>query len=225
MRSCDGLDLGSSVALSMPWVPFHHLRSAPFRCEEGKLPENINPCQSLTALGNISWNNNNDGCCCSISKLCLSLCDPLDCSTQGSSVFHCLLTIWAWVCSNSCTLSLWCYLTIPSSVPLFPACLQSFPASEFFLKSQFFAWGSQSIRESFSFSISPSSEYSGLISFRTDLTGLIALLSKGLSRVFSSTTIQKHQFFGTRPSLWPSSHIRTWLLEKPQLWLYGQRRI
>ena len=57
-----------------------------------------------------------------------------------------------------------------------------------------------------SFSISPSNEYSGLIS-----TGLISLLSKGLSRVFSSTTIQKHQFFGTRPSLWPSSHIRPYM--------------
>ena len=65
---------------------------------------------------------------------------------------------------------------------------------------------------SFSFSISPSNEYSGLISFRT---GLIPLQSKGLSRVFSSTTVQKHQFFSTQPSLWFSSHIRTWLLEKP----------
>ena len=88
MRSCDGLDLGSSVALSTPRVPFHHLRSALFRCEEGKFPGNINPYQSLTALGNISWNNNNDGCCCcSVSKLCLSLCDPLDCSTTGLLCF------------------------------------------------------------------------------------------------------------------------------------------
>ena len=51
-------------------------------------------------------------------------------------------------------------------------------------------------------------------------TGLISLLSKGLSRVFSSTTVQKHRFFSTQPSLWSSSHIHTWLLEKPQLWLY-----
>ena len=65
---------------------------------------------------------------------------------------------------------------------------------------------------SFSFSISPSNEYSGLISFR--LTGLI-LQSKGLSRVFSSTTVQKHQFFGAQPSLWSNFHIHTWLLEKP----------
>ena len=69
-----------------------------------------------------------------------------------------------------------------------------------------------------SFSISPSNEYSGLISFRTDL---ISLKSKGLSRVFSNTTIQKHQFFGTQLSLWSNSHIHTWLLKKPQLWLHG----
>ena len=61
---------------------------------------------------------------------------------------------------------------------------------------------------SFSLSISPSNEYSGLISFRT---GLISLLSKGLSRVFSSTTIQKHQFFRAQPSSWSNSHIHTWL--------------
>ena len=66
---------------------------------------------------------------------------------------------------------------------------------------------------SFSFSISPSNEYSGLISFR--LTGLISLLSKGLSRVFSNTRIQKHQFFDAQPSLWFNSHIHTRPLEKP----------
>ena len=66
---------------------------------------------------------------------------------------------------------------------------------------------------SFSFSISPPNEYSGLISL--GLTGLICFLSKGLSRVFSSTTVQKHQFFSTQPSLWYNSHIHTQLLEKP----------
>ena len=71
---------------------------------------------------------------------------------------------------------------------------------------------------SFSLSISPPNEYSGLISFR--MTGLISLLCKGLSRVFSSTTIEKHHFFGAQPSLWSSSHICTWLLEKPKLLLY-----
>ena len=66
---------------------------------------------------------------------------------------------------------------------------------------------------SFSFSISPSNEYSGLISFRRDWLDL--LLSKGLSRVFSSTTVQKCQFLSVQPSPWSNSHIHTWLLEKP----------
>ena len=66
---------------------------------------------------------------------------------------------------------------------------------------------------SFSFSISPYNEYSELVSFT--LTGLISLLSKGLSRVFPSTTIQKYPFFSAQPSLWSNSHIYTWLLEKP----------
>ena len=57
--------------------------------------------------------------------------------------------------------------------------------------------------------------------FPLGLTGLISLLSKGLSRVFSSTTIQKHQFFRAQPSLWSTSHICTCLLEKPQLWVDG----
>ena len=62
------------------------------------------------------------------------------------------------------------------------------------------------------FSISPSNEYSGLIPYRI---GLISLQSKGVSRVFSNTTVQKHQYLGTQPALWSSSHICTWLLEKP----------
>ena len=70
---------------------------------------------------------------------------------------------------------------------------------------------------SFSFSISPSNEYSGLISFRLDW--MISLQSKGLSRVFSNTTVQKHQFFGTQLSLQSNSHIHTWPLGKPKPWL------
>ena len=66
---------------------------------------------------------------------------------------------------------------------------------------------------SFSFSISPSNEYQDW--FPLGLTGLISLQSKGLSRVFSNTTVQKHQFFGAQFSLWSNSHIHTWLLEKP----------
>ena len=71
---------------------------------------------------------------------------------------------------------------------------------------------------SFSFSISPSNEYSGLISFRMDWFDLLAvqgIARKSKSRIFSGNTYWKHQFFGTRPSLWSNSHIHTWLLEKP----------
>ena len=71
---------------------------------------------------------------------------------------------------------------------------------------------------SFSFSISPSSEYSGLIPFRMDCFVFPAVQER-LSRVFSNTTVRKHQFFSTQPSLWPNSNISTWLLEKPWLWL------
>ena len=72
---------------------------------------------------------------------------------------------------------------------------------------------------SFSFSINPSNEDSGLISFRINWFDL--LVAKGLSKVFSSTIVQNHQFFGTQPFLFSSSHICTWLLEKSQLWLDG----
>ena len=71
---------------------------------------------------------------------------------------------------------------------------------------------------SFSFSISPSNEYSGLSPFRIDRFDLAV---QGILRVFSSTTVWKHQFFSAQPSLWSNSHIHTWLLEKPSLWLYG----
>ena len=74
---------------------------------------------------------------------------------------------------------------------------------------------------SFSFSISPSNEHPGLISFRMDWLDLWMdwLQSKGLSRVFSNTTVQQHQFFDAQPPFWSSSQIRTWLLERPYFWL------
>ena len=114
--------------------------------------------------------------------------------------------------SNSCPLSQWCHPTILCS-PIPFSCLQSFLASGSFLMSRLFESSGQSIG-SFSFSISPPNEYSRL-------TGLISLQSKGLSRVFSNTTVQKHQLSGVQPSLWSSSHIHTWLLAKPWLWLDG----
>ena len=115
-------------------------------------------------------------------------------------------------CSNSCPLSRWCRLTISSSVIPFSSCFQSFSASGSFPWSQFFASGSQRIAGSASAS-GPPVNIQGW--FPLELTGLVSLQSKGLSRVLSNFTVQKHQFFSTQLSLWSNSHIRTWLLEKP----------
>ena len=116
------------------------------------------------------------------------------------------------VCSNSCSLSRWCHPTISCFVAPFSSCLQSFPASGSFLISQFFPSGGQSIGVSASPSVFPMNiqDWSPL-----GWTGLTSLQSKGLSRVFSNATVQKHQFFGAQLSLWSNSHIHTWLLEKP----------
>ena len=100
--------------------------------------------------------------------------------------------------SNSCPLSQWCHLTISSSVSSFSSCLQSFPASCSFEVSQFFASGGQRIGISTSASVLPMNIQDW---FPLGLTGLISLQSKGLSRVFSNITVQKHQFFGARLSL------------------------
>ena len=116
------------------------------------------------------------------------------------------------VYSNSCPLSQWCHPTILSSVIPF-SCLQSFPASGSSQMNQFFASGGQSIGASASASVLLGNSQDNW--FPIGLTGLISLLSKGLSRVFSSTTVQKHQFFGAQPSLWSISHIHIWLLGKP----------
>ena len=114
--------------------------------------------------------------------------------------------------SNSCPMSQWCYPTISSSVVPFSSCLQSFPASETFPMSWLFIAGGQSIGVSTSASVLPMKIQDW---FPLGLTGLISLQSKGLSKVFSNATVQKHQFFGAQPSLWSNSHIHTWLLEKP----------
>ena len=114
--------------------------------------------------------------------------------------------------SNSCPLRWWCHPTISSSVVPFSSCLQSFPASGSFPMSQFFTSGGQSIAVSTSASLLPMNIQDW---FPLWLTSWISLQSKGLSRVFSNTTVQKHQFFSTQPSLWSNSHIHTWLLETP----------
>ena len=106
---------------------------------------------------------------------------------------------------------------ISSSVVPFSSCLQSFLASGSFPRSQLFASGGQSIRVSALASVLPMNIQDW---FPLVLTGLISLQSKGLSRVFSNTTVQKHQFLSTQSSLWSNYHIHMWLLEKPWLWLY-----
>ena len=113
-------------------------------------------------------------------------------------------------CSNSCPSSRWCHPTISSSVVPFFSCLQSFPASRYFLG--LFTSGGHNIGASVSALVLPMNIQDW---FPLGLTGLIALQSKGLSRVLSNTTVQKHQFFSAQCSLWSSSHIHTWLLEKP----------
>ena len=115
------------------------------------------------------------------------------------------------VCSDSCPLSWWCYLTISSSATHRSSCPQSFPASGSFPMSRLFTAGGQSIGASASASVLPMSIQGW---FPLGLTGLIFLLSKWLSRVFSNTTVWRHQFFSSQPSLWSNSHICTWLLEK-----------
>ena len=106
----------------------------------------------------------------------------------------------------------WCHPTMSSSVVCYSSCPQSFPASGSFQMSQFFISGDWSIGASASASVLPMNIRGW---FPLILTGLISLQSKRLSRVFSSTIVQKHQFFSTQLSLWSNSHIHTWLLEKP----------
>ena len=136
-------------------------------------------------------------CCCSMAKLCAMLCGPMKCSMWGFLVLDYLR-----VCSNSCSLSQWCHLTILSCQPL-----RHLPS--IFTSIRVFSNESALLIRwpkywSFSFCISPPNEYSGLISL--ELTGLISLQSKGLSRVFFSTTIWNHQFFSTQRSLRSNSH-------------------
>ena len=123
----------------------------------------------------------------------------MHCSMPGFPVLH-----YPRVCSDSCPLSRWCHLTISSSATLFSFCLQSFPGS------QLFTTGGQSISIGASASVLPINIQDRSPS---EWTGWISLQSKGLSRVFSSTTVQKHQFFSAHPSLWSVSRIYTWLLD------------
>ena len=146
-------------------------------------------------------------CCCSVAESCLTL--------QPHGLQHARLPCPALspgVCSNLYPLSHWCYPTISSSVVPFSSCPQSFPASGSFPMSQFFDSGGQRIGISASATVLPMNIQD---SFHLGFPGLISLQSKGLSRVFPNTTVQKRQFFSTQLSLWSNSHIHTWLLGKP----------
>ena len=129
----------------------------------------------------------------SFTQLGPTLCDPMDCSTPGLSVHQTPR-----VYPDSCPLSWWCHPTISPSIVPFSACPQSSPASGSFQMSQFFPSGGHNIGVSASTSVLPmnTQDWSPL-----GWTGWISLQTKGLSRVFSNTTVQKHQFFGAQLSL------------------------
>ena len=154
-----------------------------------------------TALGNFQELDY----CCAVTQSCPALCDPMDCGLPGFPVLHHLSEL-------AQTHVHWVGDVIPPSHPLLSHLLlpSISPSNRVFSNESTLriSWPKY-----WSFSISPSSEYSGLIPL--GLTGLLCLLSRELSRVFSSTTIWKHQFFGAQPSLWSTSHICTWLLKKP----------
>ena len=143
----------------------------------------------------------------SVTQSCPTLCDPMNCSTPGLPVHHHLLEFTQTHVHRVGD-------AIQPSHPLIPfsSCPQSLPAPGSFSMSQLFAWGGQSIGVSASASVLPmnTQDWSPL-----GWTGWISLKSKRLARVFSNTTVQKHQFFGAQLSSQSNSHIHTWLLEKP----------
>ena len=142
----------------------------------------------------------------SVTQSCPTLCDPMDCSTPGFPVHHKLLEL-------TQTHVHWVSDAIQPSHPLLPpspSAFNLFPASASFLRNWLFTSGGQSIGVSASASVLPMNIQDW---FPLGRAGWISLMSKGLSRVFSNTTVQKHQFFSAQPSLWFNTHICTWLLE------------
>ena len=183
-------------------------------CVLSHVPTLCNPMEcSLPGFSVLGFSKQQYSCCCSVAQSCLTLFDPLDCSTPGFPVPHHLLEL-----AQTHVRCQWCHPAISSSVVPFSSCPQPFPASGSFLMSRLFAWGGQTIGVSASASVPPmnTQDWSPL-----GWTGWISFQSKGLSRVFSYPTVQKHQFFCTQPSLWFNSHIHAWPLEKPWLWVYG----
>ena len=141
-----------------------------------------------------------------VPQSCPTLCDPMDCSTQA---FLSITNSWSLL--KPMSIIQWCHPIISSSVVPFSSRLQSFPASGSFLMSLLFASGSQSTGASTSVLVLLMNIQGGL---PLGLAGLISSWSKELSRVFSSSTVLKHQFLGAWPSLWSNSHIHTCRLEK-----------
>ena len=144
--------------------------------------------------------------CLSVAKSCLTLCNPMDSSTPGFPFLY-YLPEFAQMHVH------WVSDAIQSSSSVVPlsSCPQSFPASGSFSMTRLFKSGGQGIEASTSAAVLPMNILSW---FPLGLTGLIYLLSQGFSRVFSSTTIWKHQFFRAQPSFWSNFHICTWLLKK-----------
>ena len=141
--------------------------------------------------------------CRSVAQPCPTLCNPIHCSTPGFLVLHHLLEL-AKIHVHRVGDA------IQPAHPLLSPCLQSFPTSGSFPMSQLFASGGQITGASASVLPMNIQDW-----FPLGLTGLISFQSMGLSRVFSNTTVQKHQFFGAQPSLCSNYHNHTWLLEKP----------
>ena len=145
-------------------------------------------------------------------------------SVQSLSHVWFFATAWTAACQASLSITnSWSLLKLKSIESVMPSnhlilchpfssCLQSFPASGSFPVSRIFESGGQSIGASASASVLPTNIQDW---FPLEWTGLISLQSKGLSRIFSNTTVQKHQFFSAQLSLWSNSHIHIWLLEKP----------
>ena len=147
-------------------------------------------------------------CCCSVAKLCLTLCDPMAYSMTDFPVLHYLPEF-------AQTHTHWVGDAIQPSHPQshpFSSCPQSFPASWTFPVIWLLASYGQSTGASPWASALPINIHSW---FPLELNGLISLESKELSRAFSSTKIWKHQFFSAQPSLWSDSHICTWSVDKP----------
>ena len=196
---------------TLPSLPFYFLQSGNLMT-----PSNINYWEHWQG---ISWGEDTTyfmtsfeklHCCCSVAQSCLILCDPMDRSMPGFPVFHHLLEL---AQTHVHQVDDVIQQSHPLSSPSISSCLQYFPASGSFPLSWLFASGGQCIGASTSASVLPIN-IRGLFPF--GLTGLISLLSKGLSSIFSNTTVWKHQFFSAQPFLWSNSHICTWLFRGSQ---------